>query len=42
MLYEARTDVSMILGLFFLLMVGGGSLVLDAKLHSSHENGLLK
>lgn len=41
-LHEARTDVSMILGLLFLLMVGGGPLALDAKLYSRHENGSLK
>ncbi len=31
-LHEARTDVSMLLGLIFLLLVGGGSLALDARL----------
>jgi putative oxidoreductase len=30
MLHEARTDFSMLLGLVFLLIVGGGSLSLDA------------
>ena len=30
-LHEARTDVSMLLGLTFLLMVGGGTLALDAR-----------
>jgi putative oxidoreductase len=30
-LHEARTDVSMLLGLIFLLLVGGGSLALDAR-----------
>lgn len=30
-LHEARTDVSMLLGLIFLLIVGAGSLSLDAK-----------
>lgn len=30
-LHEARTDVSMLLGLIFLLIVGGGSLALDAR-----------
>ncbi|MGO8721063.1 MAG: DoxX family protein [Acidobacteriaceae bacterium] len=35
-LHEARTDVSMLLGLLFLLIVGGGSLSLDAKFHSRH------
>lgn len=29
-LHEARTDVSMLLGLIFLLLVGGGSWSLDA------------
>ena len=33
-LHEARTDVCMLLGLIFLLIVGGGSLALDAKLRS--------
>lgn len=33
-LHEARTDVSMLLGLIFLLLVGGGSLALDARLAS--------
>ena len=31
MLHEARTDVSMLLGLIFLLIVGGGSFALDAR-----------
>lgn len=30
MLHEARTDYSMVLGLIFLLIVGGGSLSIDA------------
>jgi len=30
-LHEARTDVSMLLGLTFLLLVGGGTLSLDAR-----------
>jgi uncharacterized membrane protein YphA (DoxX/SURF4 family) len=30
-LHEARTDVSMMLGLVFLLIVGGGTLALDAR-----------
>jgi putative oxidoreductase len=30
-LHEARTDVSMLLGLIFLLIVGGGALVLDTR-----------
>jgi uncharacterized membrane protein YphA (DoxX/SURF4 family) len=33
-LHEARTDLSMLLGLIFLLIVGGGSLALDAKYQS--------
>jgi uncharacterized membrane protein YphA (DoxX/SURF4 family) len=32
MLHEARTDVSMVLGLIFLLIVGAGRWSLDAKL----------
>src|ERR1700687_4019712 len=31
MLHEARTDISMLLGLIFLLMVGAGAWSLDAK-----------
>jgi putative oxidoreductase len=31
-LHEARTDVSMLLGLLFLLLVGGGTLSLDERL----------
>jgi len=30
-LHEARTDVSMLLGLIFLFIVGGGALALDAR-----------
>ena len=30
-LHEARTDVSMLLGLIFLLLVGGGAWSLDAN-----------
>jgi uncharacterized membrane protein YphA (DoxX/SURF4 family) len=30
-LHEARTDVSMLLGVIFLLIVGGGALALDAR-----------
>ena len=41
-LHEARTDVSMLLGLLFLLIVGGGSLALDAKLCSRRENRFIK
>jgi len=33
-LHEARTDVSMLLALLFLMLVGGGSLSLDATLRS--------
>ena len=36
-LHEARTDVSMLLG--FLLLVGGGSLALDARLASRRHEG---
>ena len=36
-LHEARTDVSMVLGLIFLLIVGGGSLALDNFLRSRHK-----
>lgn len=35
MLHEARTDLSMVLGLIFLLMVGSGAWSLDAKLWQS-------
>ena len=38
-LHEARTDISMLLGLIFLLIVGGGSLSLDAKLNSRRASG---
>lgn len=38
-LHEARTDVSMLLGLLFLLMVGGGSLALDSRLASRRQAG---
>src|SRR5437879_2495995 len=31
-LHEARTDLSMLVGLIFLLLVGGGTLSLDARL----------
>src|SRR5437879_2958357 len=38
-LHEARTDVSMVLGLIFLLLVDGGSLALDARLATRrHES----
>jgi putative oxidoreductase len=30
-LHEARTDVSMLLGLVFLILIGGGTLSLDAR-----------
>jgi len=33
-LHEARTDVSMLLGLIFLVLVGGGALSLDARFSS--------
>jgi len=35
-MHEARTDVSMLLALLFLLLVGGGSLSVDAALRSRH------
>jgi putative oxidoreductase len=38
-LHEARVDVSMLLGLIFLLIVGGGALSLDAKLDSRRMDG---
>ena len=38
-LHEARTDVSMLLGLIFLLLVGGGSLALDIWLASGRQEG---
>jgi putative oxidoreductase len=38
-LHEARTDVSMLLGLIFLLLIGGGSLSLDARLPSRRHPG---
>src|SRR5437867_3302289 len=38
-LHEARTDVSMLLGLIFLLLVGDGSLALDARLASKRLEG---
>jgi putative oxidoreductase len=38
-LHEARTDVSMLLGLIFLLLVGGGSLALDSRLASKRHEG---
>lgn len=38
-LHEARTDVSMLLGLLFLLLVGGGSLALDSRLASKGQAG---
>lgn len=38
-LHEARTDVSMLLGLAFLLLVGGGSLALDVWLASRRLDG---
>jgi putative oxidoreductase len=38
-LHEARTDVSMLLGLIFLLLAGGGSLALDDWLASREPEG---
>src|SRR6266404_153425 len=37
-LHEARTDVSMLLGLIFLLLVGGGTLSLDARFSSKPQS----
>lgn len=37
-LHEARTDVSMLLGLIFLLIVGGGTLALDARYPKGLDN----
>lgn len=37
-LHEARTDVSMLLGLIFLVIVGGGSLAVDARWHPKEES----
>jgi putative oxidoreductase len=37
-LHEARTDVSMLLGLIFLLLVGGGSLAVDSKRRAPRTN----
>src|ERR1700752_4071426 len=34
-LHEARTDVSMLLGLIFLLLVGGGTRAVDARLSAT-------
>lgn len=36
-LHEARTDASMLLGLIFLLVVGGGSLAVDAVMRSPRK-----
>jgi putative oxidoreductase len=36
-LHEARTDVSMLLGLVFLLLVGGGAWSLDARLAEKRD-----
>jgi putative oxidoreductase len=36
-LHEARTDVSMLLGLIFLLLVGGGAWSLDARLAEGRD-----
>lgn len=38
-LHEARTDLSMVFGLLFLLIVGGGSIVLDANIWGSRIAG---
>lgn len=37
-LHEARTDVSMLLGLIFLVILGGGSLAMDARWHAEKES----
>ncbi len=37
-LHEARTDVSMLLGLIFLLLVGGGTLSFDARLSAKADS----
>jgi uncharacterized membrane protein YphA (DoxX/SURF4 family) len=39
MLHDARTDFSMVLGLLFLLMVGGGSLALTRSRERAAESG---
>ena len=36
-LHEARTDVSMLLGLIFLLLIGGGAWSLDTKLSAKRD-----
>jgi putative oxidoreductase len=36
-LHEARTDVSMLLGLIFLLLVGAGTLSVDARFSSNAQ-----
>jgi uncharacterized membrane protein YphA (DoxX/SURF4 family) len=41
-LHEARVDVSMLLGLIFLLVVGGGAASLDARLNSRRVDGSLQ
>ena len=41
-LHEARVDVSMLLGLIFLLIVSSGALSLDGKLESRRMNGRLR
>ena len=38
-LHDARSDGSVLLGLIFLLLVGGGSLALDTKLPSRRLDG---
>ncbi|MGB2625996.1 MAG: DoxX family protein [Candidatus Acidiferrum sp.] len=39
-LHEARTDLSMLLGLIFLLLLGGGSIALDARFTSPHKSAI--
>jgi putative oxidoreductase len=38
-LHEARTDMSMLLGLIFLLIVGGGAWSLDSRFSASRIRG---
>lgn len=42
MLHEARTDFSMLLGLVFLLIAGGGSISLDARRSGKSRSHLLR
>jgi putative oxidoreductase len=38
-LHESRTDVSMLLGLIFLLLVGGGAWSIDARFSERQNRG---